>query len=173
MKIKALPLYHQAVAIEPTPTERTWAVPNEAISANLALSSVGGLGWDLLCPYAVEITWNGGPNPEDIDIRLDRPTDDAPAFVQSYLGQGLLTFYPGYQLQIEGPNSLWLRGPINRPKDGLSPLEQIVDTSLLPATISLAWQLTRPDKTIRFDAGEPFGTLVPYPTHFAEQFEWE
>ncbi|HRV92647.1 MAG TPA: DUF6065 family protein [Anaerolineae bacterium] len=173
MKMKAQPLYEQAVDIAPSPKQSAWATENKTVAANLALNSAGERGWDLLCPYAVEVTWNGGPNPEDIDIRLDRPPDDAPAFVQSYLGQGLLTFYPGYQIQIEGPNSLWVRGPINRPKAGLSPLEQIVDTALLPVTISLTWQLTRPGQTIRFEAGEPFGTLVPYPTHFAEQFEWE
>ena len=92
MKMKAQPLYEQAVDIAPSPKQSAWATENKTVAANLALNSAGERGWDLLCPYAVEVTWNGGPNPEDIDIRLDRPPDDAPAFVQSYLGQGLLTF---------------------------------------------------------------------------------
>ena len=40
MKIKALPLYHQAVAIEPAPAEKTWAAPNEAISTAGAIPAL-------------------------------------------------------------------------------------------------------------------------------------
>ena len=57
---------------------------------------------------------------------------------------------------------LWLRGPINAPKDGLAALEAIIDTSVLPCTVAIQWQFTRPHHTIRFSAGEPFATLLPY-----------
>ncbi len=162
MKITAYSLSDQAAAIEPAPNERAWATEVGAVAADLALGTAGGKGWELRCPYAFEATWNGGPNAEDIDIRIEAPDADAPAFVQSRLGQGLLTFYPGYQFKTEDEQVLWVRGPINMPKDGLYPLEQIVDTSLLPCTINVTWKFTRPNQTIRFAAGEPFGTILPY-----------
>jgi len=56
--------------------------------------------------------------------------------VQSQLGAGLLTFYPGYQFKTDGGYVLRLRGPINAPKDGLSPLESVVDASLLLRFVS-------------------------------------
>ncbi len=136
------------------------------------MRAASGTGWVLLCPYAFEATWNGGPNLEDIAIRLDAVEDDAPAFVQSNLGDGLLTLYSGYQLHTSGANSLWVRGPSNWPKDGLYALEQIVDTSL-PALVTINWTFTRPNQTVRFEAGEPFCALVPYPNQYAEQFECE
>ena len=165
--VTAYALYEHAATLQLVPDEPAWAKTDETVAANLALSTAGGRGWELLCPYAVEITWNGGPAPEDIDIRSEAPDADAPAFVQSSLGAGLLTFYPGYQFKTE-TTTLWLRGPINLPKDGLYPLESIVDTSLLPCTISIHWKCTRPQQTIRFEAGEPFGTILPYPKPAAE-----
>ncbi|HEY0603905.1 MAG TPA: DUF6065 family protein [Herpetosiphonaceae bacterium] len=158
MKITAYPLSDQAVAIEPAPSEpaATTAV------ADLTKSMAGSQAWIFRSPSAVEITWNGGPAPEDIDIRIEASDADATPFVQSYLGDGLLSFYPGYQFQTEAPHNLWVRGPINQPKDGLHPLEQIVETALLPCTIHVIWQCTRPNQSIRFEPGEPFGTILLY-----------
>jgi hypothetical protein len=163
MKITAYPLSDQAVAIEPAPNDRAWATETGAVADDLALSTAGGKGWELRCPYAFEATWNGGPNAEDIAIQLDLPDADAPAFVQSHLGGGLLTFYPGYQFKTEEEQALWVRGPINWPKDGIAALESLVDTSLLLCTVTIHWQFTRPNQTICFADGEPFATLLPYP----------
>ncbi|HEY0737769.1 MAG TPA: DUF6065 family protein [Herpetosiphonaceae bacterium] len=168
LHITAYPVSDQAVAITPVPNERAWVMELGAVAADLALSSAGGKGWEVLCPYAVEATWTGGPSPEDIVIRSDMPDEDTPSFVQSVLGHGLLTFYPGYQCKTEAGEALWVRGPINWPKDGLAPLEQILDTAVLPCTVVVQWQFTRPQQTIRFAAGEPFGTLLLTPTLFAE-----
>ena len=164
MAIKAYKLSNCAAVIQPAQAER---------DEDTAHGAVGGAGWVVLCPHGFEATWNGGPNPDDIAIRLDAPDADVPAFVQSTLGGGLLTFYSGYQVQTERATSLWVRGPINRSKDGLYPLEQIVDTSVLPGTIAVNWTFTRPNQTVRFAAGEPFGALLLYPKNASEPIECE
>jgi hypothetical protein len=168
MKVRAYRLYDQAVTLQPAAEAQTWGktkwTPSApALDGELALGSVNQQGWVLLCPVAFEATWNGGLRAEDIDIRCEGASADQPAFVQSNLGEGLLTFYPGYQFKTDGEHLLWLRGPINAPKDGLSPLESIVDASVLPGTIAMQWQFTRAYHTIRFAAGEPFATLLLYP----------
>jgi hypothetical protein len=38
----------------------------------------------------------------------------------------------------------------------------VVDTSILPYTIAIHWQFTRPNQTIRFAADEAFATILPY-----------
>ena len=53
-----------------------------------------------------------------------------------------------------------MRGPINAPKDGIAPLERLVDSSILPCTVTIDWLFTRPHQTISFAAGEPFGVLL-------------
>jgi hypothetical protein len=162
MKIKAYRLYEHAVALQPAPPLRAGGRENASISANVPVTGAGSQGWNLLCPLAFEATWNGGPRPEDIGIRWEGAGADLPDFVQSQLGEGRLTFYPGYQFKTEAGYVLWVRGPINALKDGLAPLEQILDTSLLPGTVTVHWQFTRPQQTIRFEAGEPFAVLMPY-----------
>jgi len=142
MKITAYPLYGPAAALEPSPE---------------------GRGWDFLCPCAFEAVWHGGSGAEDVEIRLAVDVPGKVEFVQSLEGEGRLTFYPGYQCKTEGEHALWLRGPINASKDGAVPLESVIDTSILPGTLTIHWRLTRPGQTVRFEAGEPFCTIVPYP----------
>ncbi|MCL4258972.1 MAG: glycosyltransferase family 2 protein, partial [Anaerolineales bacterium] len=169
MKLKAYRLYNHAVALQPALSNGGWAKEHALISANYNLSGAAVQGWDLLCPLAFEATWNGGPKAEDIEIRLAEDATMQPAFVQSHLGEGVLTFYPGYQFKTEDEYGLWVRGPINAPKDGLYPLESMVDASLLPCTVAMHWQFTRPQQTIRFAAGEPFATLLLYPKAALEE----
>src|SRR5690242_5966458 len=83
--ITAYPLYDHAVLLQPAPDARDWPGGNATLSADRALHAANRQGWELLCPYAFEATWNGGPSPDDIDIRIEAPAD-APAFVQSQLG---------------------------------------------------------------------------------------
>ena len=141
MKITAYPLYATAATLQP---------------------SSGRKGWDFLCPCAFEATWQGGPAAEDVEIRLAAGSPGQQDFVQSREGNGLLTFYPGYQCKTEAGHALWVRGPINAPKDSLAPLESVIDTAVLPGTLRIDWKFTRPGQTIRFAAGEPFCTMLPY-----------
>ena len=141
MKITAYPLYGPAATLQPSPE---------------------GRGWDFLCPCAFEAIWHGGAGTGDVEIRLAENPGKVD-FVQSLEGEGLLTFYPGYQCRTEAEHALWVRGPINASKDGAVPLESVIDTSVLPGTLIIHWRLTRPGQTLRFAAGEPFCTILPYP----------
>lgn len=154
MKLRIYRLSDQAAQLQPATTAPPVGQANAAPDGIVAL-----------CPVAFTATWNGGPRAEDIEIHLEGvdAASAGPAFVQSNLGEGLLTFYPGYQFKTEEEDLLWLCGPVNAPKDGLAPLDQIVDTSLLPCTVTMQWQFTRPHHTVRFEAGEPFATLLVYP----------
>jgi hypothetical protein len=142
MKITAYPLYGPVAALEPSPE---------------------GRGWDLLCPCAFEAIWHGGPGAGDVEIRLAEDASGTVGFVQSVEGEGRLTFHPGYQCRTEAEHALWVRGPINASKDGAVALESVLDTSILPGILTVRWRLTRPGQTVRFEAGEPFCTILPYP----------
>jgi hypothetical protein len=157
--ITAYPLVDKPAPLQPA--AETVALLSTAVAAERA--NANRQGWQLCCPVAFEATWNGGPKAEDIEIRLAEDATAQPAFVQSNLGEGLLTFYPGYQFKTADDHLLWVRGPVNAPKAGLSPLESLVDASLLPCAVAIDWQFTRPHQTIHFAAGEPFATLLLYP----------
>ncbi len=150
MKIIAFPLYEHAAVLRP-------ALEQRAQAGEIAFA---GLGFDLLCPQAFEATWNGGPNAEDVGIHCT--ADASQGFVRSG-GEGRLTFHPGSQFKTESDQVLWARGPIHSIKDGLVPLETMIDASVLPCTLTLSWRFTRPGRSVRFEAGEPFCTVLPYP----------
>ena len=153
MKIIAFPLYEHAAVLRPAPEQ-------EAQTGEIAFA---GLGFDLLCPQAFAATWNGGPDAGDVEIQC--PADASQGFVRGG-GEGRLTFHPGVQFKTESDQVLWARGPSGpseAPKDGLVPLETLIDASLLPSTLTLSWRFTRPGQTVRFAAGEPFCTVLPYP----------
>jgi GT2 family glycosyltransferase len=141
MKITAYPLYGPAATLQPSPE---------------------GRGWDFLCPCAFEAVWHGGSDAGDVEIRLAEKIPGKMDFVQSFEGEGRLTFYPGYQCKTEGEHALWVRGPVNGFKDGAVALESVIDTSILPGILTIQWRLTRPGQTVRFEAGEPFCTILPY-----------
>ena len=64
MKIKAYALYKQSAPLQPATGTRHWLQANEPLADELAAASVNRQGWELLCPFACEATWNGGPDPE-------------------------------------------------------------------------------------------------------------
>jgi len=152
MKIIAFPLYEHAAVLRPSPEPRARPQTGEIAFA--------GLGFDLLCPKAFAATWNGGPNAGDVEIH--GPADAAQGFVRGG-EEGRLTFHPGAQFKTESDQVLWARGPIDAPKDGLVPVETLIDSSVLPSTFTLSWRFTRPGQTVRFAAGEPFCRVLPYP----------
>lgn len=165
--VKAYRLSRQAVELRAAAETPPPVTRGADLDGELGLGEVGRQGWVLLCPQAFTASWNGGERAEDVEIAWegatagDRPPETA--FVRSILGSGRLTFYPGYQFKTEGGHVLWLRGPVNAPKDGLAPIESVVDASLLPCTVSVDWQFTRPHQTVRFAAQEPFATLLLVP----------
>ena len=158
MKIIAFPLYEHAAVLRPAPEQKAGPQTGEI--------AFDGLGFDLLCPQAFEATWNGGPGAGDVEIHCPAgPADASQGFVRGG-EEGRLTFHPGIQFKTESDQVLWARGPVGpsgAPKDGLVPVETLIDSSVLPSTLTLSWRFTRPGQTMRFAAGEPFCTVLPYP----------
>ncbi len=118
-------------------------------------------GWDILNPAAFTAEWTGGDETGDVRLTPDHPELplDRPA---SVFGHGVLTFHPGYVFQTSPGWVTWARGSPNRLKDGIQPLDGVVETSWLPFSFTMNWRFTRPGK-VRFEAGEPFCfiTLLP------------
>lgn len=160
MRVKAIPLYAHAVAIERAAAVAAVVTRSPALEDALALGGAAREGWVLLCPRSFTATWNGGARPEDVEIVIEGVSADEPAFVQSLHGDGRLTFFSGHQLEVED-GTLWLRGPVDAPRDGLAPRELLIEAAPLPTTAAIDWQFTRPHHTVRFTAGEPFATLLP------------
>jgi hypothetical protein len=160
MKLTAYVLDGMTLDIRPAPVERDWMdASNERFAYRcLPLNMANAYGWEILNPYGFNATWNGGPQLEAITVI---PDPAAKVFPISHFGNGTLTFHIPCLFNTETGVELMVQGPINRPKDGISPLSGIVETDWSPYTFTMNWVFTRPGVAVRFEQGEPFCHIFP------------
>ena len=83
---------------------------------------------------------------------------------RSHFGSGILTFPSSYLFRTDPGVGLWVRGIPNRPKDGIAPLEWLVETDWLDFAFTMNWQFTRPS-CVTFEKDEPFCFITPIAYH--------
>jgi hypothetical protein len=127
-------------------------------------------GWTLLNTRAVEVVWNGGDRITDLEVSYLDARPAADRIVMSHFGTGIVSWQIPYLFRTPPGYDLWVRGPANMPKDGISPLEGIVETDWTAATFTMSWKVTRPSWPIRFEENEPVAMLVPVRRHELERF---
>jgi hypothetical protein len=157
--------------IEPAAIERAWMDESNARFAYRCLPMVHAnqAGWIVRNPVRLRLRWNGGPLATDLGIRL--PPGRTDKRVSSIFGHGIVTFGIPYLLRTPPGINLWVKGPANWIKDGIQPLEGVVETDWSESTFTMNWKLTRRNQTIRFDEGEPMCMVVPVPRGLAESLE--
>lgn len=148
----------------PGRADRAWmdATPDRFAYRCLPLSIANSFGWELLLPCRVEATWNGGPELADLTIAIHDAEGAQRPIATSHFGSGVLTFHVGYLFRTEPGLGLWVGGPPNAPKDGVAPLDGLVETDWLPFTFTMNWKLTRPG-TVVFERDEPCCFITPMP----------
>jgi hypothetical protein len=136
----------------------------------LPLVIANSQGWELLLDQPFEATWNGGAAAGDIEIAF--PGERPSPLPASHFGQGILTFQVGYLFETEESYNLWVMGPINSRKDGVTALSGVIETDWIPYSFTMSWMFTRPG-TVRFEKNEPFCHFLPIPRHLLSAFEPE
>lgn len=126
-------------------------------------------GWEVLNPVGFSATWNGGDARDDITLVADDPSAKFDR-VSSIFGHGVLTFHPGYVFRTDPGWVTWARGTPNRFKDGIHPLDGLVETNWLPFSFTMNWRFTRPC-TVHFEKDEPFCFLTLTPSVAIEAVE--
>lgn len=129
----------------------------------LPLSIANAHGWDILCPVAVEIEWNGGPRIEDLTVRALQPLADGRPisdFCRSHFSNGIVTFHTDYVFRSEDEWDLLATGPFNSPKQDVYPLTGIIETNWLPYPFTMNWQVMKPGRVV-FEKDEPFCFIFP------------
>lgn len=148
------------LSIVPGIARRDWMEATTHRFANrcLPLRIANQAGWVFSLPEPFEVEWSGG---DDLDQVSVFASDRIRKIAASHFGHGILTFQMQFLFRTEPGYNLLVRGPANLPKDGIAPLEGIIETDWTAATFTMNWQITRPHHRIGFAAGEPIGMLVP------------
>ncbi len=82
----------------------------------------------------------------------------------------MLTWHLPYLFRTPEGYNMQVRGPTNWPKDGVSPLDGVVETDWSVASFTMNWKLTRPGHTVVFEEGEPICMIVPQRRGELEEF---
>jgi Family of unknown function (DUF6065) len=152
---------------EPAPIPRDWmdAAHQRHPYRCLPLVIANQSGWILRNPTGFSAYWYGGAAKEDIELRFDRAEENR---IVTHFGSGVVTFTIPFLFRTPPGINLWVKGPANVIKDGIQPLEGVVETDWLASTFTMNWKMTRVCEWVRFEAGEPFCMLVPVPRGLVE-----
>ena len=152
-----------AIEIGPADRRRGWidAMPERWGNRCLPLLIANEAGWVIRNPIAFTATWTGHDHPNAITVSYDDAPASVPRLVRSHFGSGVLTWGVPFLFRTPPGINLLARGPANAPKDGIAPLEGVVETDWAIATFTMNWKFTRADHEVSFDAGEPFCMVVP------------
>jgi hypothetical protein len=134
----------------------------------LPVAIANQVGWDVLCPVAVTARWNGRDSLDAIQIKFHGK--ESP-LISSHFGNGVLTFTPGYLFRTTKSHNLWVKGPTNCPKDGIVPLEGLIETDWAPFSFTMNWKFTRKRHKVHFEKDEPICRIMPYPRHYIGKFD--
>jgi hypothetical protein len=165
---------HEGMGVQLRPAERTrqWMDDTNEHFANRCLPLViaNQHGWDVLCSHDLLATWNGATATNAITVSHMAGEGAPPA--SSHFGYGVLTFSMPWVFRTPPGWNLMVRGPTNRPKHGICPLDGIMEADWIESTFTMNWKFTKPG-SVRFERGEPIAMLMPIPRGAVENFEPE
>jgi len=94
-------------------------------------------------------------------VKISFKPGSSSQFVKSSFGYGVLTWYLPYVFRTPPGYNLLVRGPLNYAKDGIAPLDGLVETDWAVATFSMNWRFTRPFHKVKFERDEPICAIIP------------
>ena len=168
----------EGFALTPAPPRRDWMDTTHDRHAYrcLPMLMANQAGWLISCPATVRMRWNGSPLRTDIEMQAMQTDRDNPVanpeycYPASHFGQGIVTWTLPWLFRTPPGYNLLVRGPANRPKDGIAALEGLVETDWTPATFTMNWQITRPGHWVTFYKGEPITMIMPVRRGELEEF---
>jgi hypothetical protein len=169
-KIIAYQLHEDDFApIRPARRERKWMDDADKKSPYRCLPLVvaNQYGWEILSTHHFRATWDGTSRADGLTV--ENLSGDGVLFASSHFGAGVLTVEIPFLFQTPEGWNLMVRGPTNNPKDGIVPLDGIVETDWTHSTFTMNWRFTRAG-TVEFTLGEPICLFFPIQRGALEKF---
>lgn len=159
-------------SIRPCKVTRDWmdATPARYAYRCIPLTAANSMGWEILNPVDVEITWSGKEQGDRLDIFTSKADPFSP---RPHFGGGTVTWYVPFLFRTPPDYGLLISGPPNHDKAHMTPLDAFVRTDWVPFPFTMNWRLTEPNKTVKFKAGEPICRVMPFPLALLNDFELE
>ncbi len=149
--------------MRPADSRRQWMddTPESFAYRCLPLAVANQHGWEVFTPTGLTARWNGGEQVTDVEVELDQPLAmNTPGSALANFGSGILTFEMGFLMRTAPGWNIWVQGPVNSPKDGISALSGVIETDWSPYSFTMNWRFTRPGQ-VRFEPGEAVAHFFP------------
>lgn len=158
--------------MRPAKVRRGWMddVPAGYINRCIPLLAANTMGWELLNPADTQIIWDGGERIENLHIDCGARGKFT---ASSHFGSGIVTWYLPFLFRTSPDLGLYVCGPANHGKAGVSPLDAFVRTDWLPFPFTMNWRLTDKDRRVNFRKGEPIARIMPFPIALIDETELE
>lgn len=158
--------------IRPCRPKRAWmdATPAGYAYRCIPLSAANTMGWEILNPVACELRWNGLTPHNQLVVWREKEGRYGP---KSHFGSGVVTWELPFLFRTPPELGLVVAGPANHDVSGIVPLDGFIRTDWLPFPFTMNWRITRPDHTIRFEAGQPIARVFPYPLGLLDDMTME
>lgn len=147
--------------IRPCRPARNWMdeTPGQYAYRCIPLSAANTMGWEILNPVDVEMSWSGKDDGDQINVHSEAD----PFAPHPHFGSGTVTWYLPFLFRTPPDYGLMVTGPANQDKAHIVPLDAFVRTDWVPFPFTMNWRITTPKQSIRFAAGEPICRVLPYP----------
>ena len=136
----------------------------------LPLTVANQYGYAVLCPADFTLDWWGGKEEKDVDFQVTSEEEYFKDHLHSYFGGGTFTIHLDFLVKTPEGFSTYIRGVPNETKQGLKPLDGIVETDWLSYTFTYNFLLTEPG-SYSFKKGEPLFVFFPIERGTVENFE--
>jgi hypothetical protein len=136
----------------------------------LPLNIANQYGYAVLCPEDFTVDWYGGKREEDVTFTVTSKSDYIKNHLHSYFGDSTFTIHIDFIVRTPEGFSTYIRGVPNETKQGLKPLDAIVETDWLSYTFTYNFLLTEPG-SYTFKKGEPLFVFFPIERGTVENFE--
>lgn len=147
--------------IVPAPANRSWmdATPNNIAYRCSPIVAANEHGCFILNPCRIRLFWNGEASADSLNVEYSE--NEISRYASSRFGDGIVTFSFSYLFRAPASVSLYVKGPANMPKDGICPLEGIIEADPTKATMIMNWKVTRAHHPIFFEQHEPIAMIFP------------
>lgn len=157
--------------IRPAKVKRDWMdeMPGAYGYRCIPLLAANTMGWELLNPSENSCSWDGGEQTTALTIEGERTRFG----MGSHFGCGVITWYIPFLFRTSAELGLYITGPANHDKNGVTPLDAFVRTDWLPFPFTLNWRMMDKDRKVSFAAGEPIARIMPFPLAMLDETKLE
>jgi hypothetical protein len=157
--------------VVPLTAKRSWMSQTKEKFAYkcLPLTIANQYGYAVLSPADFTIDWWGGNDESDVQFQVISDDPEIENHLHSYFGGGTVTLHVDFIIKTPEGFSTYIRGVPNETKQGIKPLDAIVETDWLTFTFTYNFLLTEPG-TYSFKKGEALFTFFPIERNTVENF---